>query len=289
MGVGKRQKRQKFVVGSVVRETTSRATEAAVRYRLTLSHLVVLLAMISMPPGTARAEERMENDVSVWHGRYARQLRLASSAKMPLLPTERSTTVSLLLVDLLPGAGEGTIQQHHRVCNVHVESYSAVQIVIPPAFVQGLVVRRYPALFRSQSAGWAYRADLGLEAIGFDPQETGGELPRFIDDPAVRDTDADGSPGATVELRVPALGRVQLFIAQRSHLVLHGTQTGEGRIEGGMDIRLLEQRTLGARPGVFNRTPAIRPDAEASRFILVRVAEDVTCEALTRQATSLFR
>ncbi len=248
--------------------------------------LLLLVLLLAKP---ARVEAGVDSDVDAWLGRYAMELRVATTAKMPLLPTEQSTTVSLLLVDIQRGSRSGMLTQRHHVCDVRVEGSSAVRMVIPPAFVSGLQVRRYPAVLRPGDDGWGYRADMGVEAIGYDPAVTGGGLPDAIGDPGVQDTDEDGSPGATVELRVPAVGRVRLFIAQRSHLVLKGVQTGEDRIEGDVDIRLLEQRTLGAQPGFFNRTPAIRPDAPRSGFTLVRVADATDCEGLTRKAVALFR
>ncbi len=226
--------------------------------------------------------------LDAWVGRFALELRVASTAKLPLVPTERSVTTTLLLVDT-ERAGDHLVQ-HHQVCDVQVDGSSAgVRTVVPTAFVEGLSDRSYPATLVPSGHGWEYRADMGFEAIGFDPRTNGGDLPTGPADPAVRDTDDDGQLGATVELRVPVVGRVRLFIAQRSHLVLSGTQTAPGRIEGEVDVRLLEQRTLGAKPGFFNRTPRIIPDPRRSTFALVRVPVDMDCTALQDGAEHLFR
>lgn len=219
------------------------------------------------------------------------ELRVVSTAKLPLMPSERSVTTTVMLVDLSHGrrADPGGLIQRHQVCDVRVEGSSFVRTVIPPAFVRGLPIRRYPVLLDLRDEGsWRYRADLGMETIGFDPQASGGMLPEQRNDPGVVDTDEDGQPGATVELRVPAFGRIRLFIAQHSHLILRGVQVGPDRIEGDVDIRLLEQRTLGAEPGFFNRTPTIRPDSARSRFTLVRVPGAMDCSTLRESANTLF-
>ncbi|HEV2130140.1 MAG TPA: hypothetical protein VGR27_03530 [Longimicrobiaceae bacterium] len=254
--------------------------------------LFLLSLLIPMP---AAGGERDLSELDAWVGRYAMELRIASSMKLPLLPSERSVTTSLLLVDLERDGGK--LVQRHRVCDVRMEGSSLVRAVVPLAFVEGLPARQYAALLRpvgmgegeGGAGGWLYRADMGPEAIGFDPQATGGRLPTASGDPGVRDSDGDGHPGATIELRVPAFRRVRLFIAQHSHLVLQGRQPARDRIEGEVEIRRLDQRTLGAEPGFFSRTPSLRPDAARSGFTLVRVPESLDCERLREAASSFFR
>ncbi len=224
--------------------------------------------------------------VGAWAGSYVMELRLASDTRLPLFGTQRSVTTSLMLVDVERTAGGWS--QRHRVCDVRVDGSSALRMIVPEAFVQGLAVRRYPAVLEEGAEGVRYIADMGLEAIGFDPAVTGGALPLRADDPGVRDSDGDGSPGATVELRVPAAGRARLFIVQRSHLVLDGRETAPDRIEGGVQVLVQEQRTLGADPGFFARTPSTRPAPGRSGFTLVRAPGVRSCDDLRREAGRLF-
>lgn len=244
----------------------------------------LLLASL-LPPGAAGAPERPSGP-EAWIGPFAMELRLASATRIPLLGSQRSVTTSLLLVDVERTAGGWS--QRHRVCDVRVKGPSALRMVVPEAFVRGLAVRRYPAVLRGGSGGLRYTADMGLEAIGFDPAASGGTLPRRAGDPGVLDSDGDGSPGATVELRLPATGRARLYIVQRSHLVLTGRETGPDRIEGGVQVLVQEQRTLGADPGFFARTPAIRAEPARSGFTLVRAPGVRDCGGLRREASSLF-
>lgn len=221
-----------------------------------------------------------------WSGSYAMELRLASATRIPLLGSQRSVTTSLMLVDVERAGGGWT--QRHRVCDVRVKGSAGVRMTVPDAFVRGLAVRRYPAVLADGARGVRYTADMGVEAIGFDPAATGGALPSQADDPGVRDSDRDGSPGATVEIRVPAAGRAKLYIVQRSHLVLSGRETAPDRIEGAVQVLLQEQRTLGADPGYFARTPRIRAEASRSGFTLVRAPAVRSCEDLVRESGRLF-
>lgn len=220
-----------------------------------------------------------------WSGSYAMELRLASATRIPLLGSQRSVTTSLMLVDVERTAAGWT--QRHRVCDVRVRGGAGMRMIVPDAFVRGLAVRRYPAVLAQGAQGVRYSADMGLESIGFDPAATGGALPRGADDPGVRDSDRDGSPGATVEIRVAA-GRARLYIVQRSHLVLSGRETGPDRIEGGVQVLLQEQRTLGADPGFFAKTPRIRAEPSRSGFTLVRAPSVRNCEELVRESSRLF-
>lgn len=221
-----------------------------------------------------------------WSGTYAMELRLASATRLPLLGSQRSVTTSLMLVDVERSGGGWT--QRHRVCDVRVRGSAGMRMIVPDAFVRGLAVRRYPAVLADGAQGVRYTADMGIEAIGFDPAATGGALPRQADDPGVRDSDRDGSPGATVEIRMPAAGRARLYIVQRSHLVLSGRETGPDRIEGGVQVLVQEQRTLGADPGFFARTPRIRAEPSRSGFTLVRAPSVRSCEDLVRESGRLF-
>jgi hypothetical protein len=230
----------------------------------------------------------MNPELERWVGRYAMELRVASTARLPLLPTDRSTTVSVLLVDLQRGR-DGTLIQRHRVCDVRMENSSSMRTTVPTAFLNALAPRQYPVQLRSTGGGWRYEADMGADAIGFDPERSGGTVPEGPQDPGVIDADGDGNPGATIEIRLPMMGRARLFIAQRTHLVLQARTATPERVEGSVQIRALEQRTLGAEPGIFRRTPDIRPDPERSGFTLVRLPDGYGCAELRQHAQALFR
>lgn len=220
-------------------------------------------------------------------GRYALQLRVASVARTPMIGTTHSVATSVMLVDLR--RQDGGWMQSHRVCEARVDSGSPLaRLVIPREFVDALPVRDYRATL-GPDVGSRYTADMGTEAIGFDPARTGGTLPREADAPGVEDPDGDGEPGATLRLRVPGLGSARLFIVQRSHLVLNGRRVEPGRIEGSIDVRLQEQHTLGADPGIFRQNPSISADPQRSGFTLIRVAPGTGCDDLSRGAAALFR
>lgn len=255
------------------------------RARTTAAGLGAMLLAGLLPWTPVRADE-LPGGPDAWSGAYALELRLASATRIPLLGSQRSVTTSLMLVDVERAAGGWT--QRHRVCDVRVAGSAGVRMTVPDAFVRGLAVRRYPAVIADGAGGVRYTADMGVESIGFDPAATGGALPRHADDPGVRDSDRDGSPGATVEIRVPAAGRAKLYIVQRSHLVLSGRETAPDRIEGGVRVIFQEQRTLGADPGFFARTPRIRAEPSRSGFTLVRAPSVRSCEDLVRESGRLF-
>lgn len=244
--------------------------------------LLIALALTAWPrSGTAGTDEFGD-------GPFAMQLRVATSARLPVVGTQRSVTTSLLLVSWERDGTAGALTQRHRVCDVRMEGGSGgVAPRVPDAFVQSLPSRQYPAEFRPGQGG-RYMADFGLEAIGFDPRLTNGQLPAAPGDAGVLDPDADGRPGATIELRIPVFGRARIYVVQRSHLLLRGSRTEAGRIAGDVEIRLLEQRALGADPALFNHTPAVEPDPARSGFVLVRVPEGTGCGRLRRDAGQLF-
>ncbi len=107
----------------------------------------------------------------------------------------------------------------------------------------------YPLQLDKDAQGWRYRADLGIERIGY--KSTGNEtaLPAKIDDPAVYDWDGDGKPAATLKISIPLLPDGEFYVVQRGHSILNGRIVQPGKIEGAIETRLFEQRVLGAWPG----------------------------------------
>lgn len=211
-------------------------------------------------------------------GTYGLELSLASLADLPFLGSTpgRSLSWSLTTVSATP---EGLVQSH-KTCAVRMEGRTGNSSVhVPAAFVAALPVRTYPI---DLSAG--YTADLGLDAVGFDPAR--GPLPTRIDEHAVIDWDHDGQPGATVELRIPLLGTYQLYVAQQAHIRLEGKTNGAdganggGGASGGVAYVAFDQHTLGASSAFFDRSPRVAPVPEDSRFTLIPLPAGARCEAV---------
>jgi hypothetical protein len=220
--------------------------------------------------------------VDAWEGRYAMELRVGSVARVPMMGQQRSVTRSLLVVEMERRGGR--LVQRQRVCDVAITS-PRVRMSVPAAFVHALLPREYLAEVRGDAR--IYTADPGVDYVGYDPRVTGGALPSDARSPGVVDSDGDGEPGATVVGYFPLVGRVRLFVAQRAHVVLHGREVSEGRVEGDVQVVVLEQRTLGASNGFFNRTLPVRPDPGASGFTLVRT-HVAGCADLVRRAPTIF-
>ena len=155
-----------------------------------------------------------------------------------------------------------------------------VKMVFPDKFVAALAKHAYPIQIERDAQGWRYRADLGVERIGYSVDSGDGKLPTKIDDPAVYDWDGDGHPGATLRLSVPLLPDGELYVVQRGQSVLNGRVVTPGRIDGDIEVRSFEHRVLGAKPSFLNRSPEIEPDPKRSRFSLSPVPAGTTCESL---------
>ena len=236
----------------------------------------LLLSALFALPGDPPAEPEVIDPT----GRYAAELRVTSRSGFPLLPSVRSTTVSLLLVEV--DGVPGTWRQRHRVCEARIEGGSLVRMTIPDAFVRAMPARGYPLQLESGDGAPRFRADMGLEAIGFDPGVTGGNLPVDAGSAGVIDADGDGAPGATVLMDVPGVSDIRLHIAQRSRLVLRGESDGKGGWRGDIDIPLLEQRTLGAEPEMFARTPRLQAEPGRSGFRMVPLPGGAGCDAVAQ-------
>jgi len=159
-----------------------------------------------------------------------------------------------------------------------------VKMVFPEKFIAALANHTYPIELEKDAQGWRYRADLGLELIGYKNSAGDPPLPDRIDDPAVYDWDGDGHPGATLKLSVPLLPDGELYVVQRGHSILNGRITQPGYIEGAIEYRTFEQRVLGAWPSFLNRSPKIAPDAKESRFSISPLPPGSTCDSVRQAA-----
>lgn len=257
---------------SVIFSNRSRISDNGLR---TTVGVFSVLACLVLP----RVASAIPDEPVLSPGLYRLEMNMATQSRIPFLGSSRSSSVSVSLVEIRRD-GAGLIQSH-RVCDFRVKEDSAmVRMVFPEKFIASLARPTYSIQLEQDSAGWRYRADLGTEHIGYRPGQVNGKLPTQPDDPAVYDWDGDGRPGATLKLSVPLLPDGELYVVQRGHSILSGRLTGPGRIEGRIDIRLFEQRVLGAWPSFLNQTPEIEPDPKASWFTLTQLAPGSSCESL---------
>ena len=112
-----------------------------------------------------------------------------------------------------------------------------IKMIFPDKFVAALGKHTYPIQIERDAQGWRYRADLGVERIGYRADAVDGKLPTQIDDPAVYNWDRDGHPGATLILAVPLLPDGELYVVQRGQSILNGRVVTPGRIDGGIEVR----------------------------------------------------
>ena len=212
-------------------------------------------------------------------GTYRLEMIMASTTKIPFFGTSKSASKSVSLVEIRHNVSG--IIQNHRVCDFRLLEESAIiKMVFPEKFIAALAKHSYPIQLEKDVQGWSYRADLGVERIGYRANRADEKLPGKIDDPTVFDWDGDGHPGATLKLSVPLFPAAELYIVQRGQSILTGRVIQPGRIEGNLEVREFDQRVLGARPGFLAKSPEIEPNAKDSRFTLSPVPADSTCESL---------
>jgi hypothetical protein len=214
-------------------------------------------------------------------GLYRLEMIMASIARLPFFGSSKSASKSTSLVELRRD-GSGWLQSH-EVCDFRVlEDSAMIKLIFPEKFVASLAKHTYPIQLEKDEQGWRYRADLGIERIGYKAGMTDDTLPSRIDDPSVFDWDNDGHPGATLKLSVPLLPDGELYVVQRGHSVLSGRITAGGKIEGGIEVQNFQHRVLGASPSFLNRSPDIRADPKTSRFMITPVEPGTTCQTLKR-------
>lgn len=211
-------------------------------------------------------------------GAYRLEMRYESHADLPVIGAVGSATVSTSLVHI--HAGDGALEQTHRVCDARFEgAVPGVRIEMPARFVAALGTHTYPITLDADGTAWRYHADLGTEYVGWRRDDR-APLPESPDEPGVYDWDGDGRPAATLRIRLAIAPAGELYVVQRAHSVLEGRLVAPDRVEGRIRVLRFEQAVIGARPGFLRRSPKAIQDAERSRFVLERVEDEAACDDL---------
>lgn len=237
--------------------------------------VVLLLSSVIFLTGHSAAQA----DNPLPPGMYRLEMILASIARLPVFGLSKSASRSVSLIEVR--SDPTGLLQRHEVCDFHVLQDSAmIKMVFPDKFVAALAKHSYPIQVEKDAEGWRYRADLGIERIGYKPTPSESGLPTKLDDASVYDWDGDGQPGATLKISVPLLPDGELYVVQQGQSILNGRITRRGRVEGSIEVRSFEHRVLGAWPRFLNRSPEIVPDPHGSRFTMIAIPQDSVCETL---------
>lgn len=210
-------------------------------------------------------------------GRYGMELVVATFAQVPVLGQSKGSSVSLLMLDLRPGSN-GQLVATQRVCAVQMRGAGErAHMRLSPGFLRAQGTKTWSLAL---SADGSLVADLGVDHVGFRSDGTATPVPRRSTDPGVVDWDGDGKPGATILLRAPVLGDVELYVAQRAHVRLRGRAAPDGRATGAVEVVRFEQHTIGSSHRLFDTSPEMWPDPESSGFSLWPAPADATCATL---------
>lgn len=210
-------------------------------------------------------------------GTWALEVVVATISKAPIFAEIRGASRSRLLVRI-ERTDEGWVQRQ-RLCRTAMEGGSKLaRTVLPEGWLRAMPDRSYAAELTLEAGSWRYRADTGLQVLGYDAAR--GDLPARAGEAHVLDADGDGKPGVTVLVEVPGFGAAEVYVATRGHSRLEGAFLGPDRVEG--RVVLLEQRqaTLGASHPLFDFTPNNRPDPARSTFAMWRVDEAASCASI---------
>lgn len=236
-----------------------------------------VMAILILLPKTSSAQ----GNVILPPGTYRLEMIMATVTDLPFFGRSKSASKSVSLVKIMAN-GSGLLQSH-QVCNFRVLDDSAmIKMVFPDKFVAALAKHTYPIQLVKDGQGWRYRADLGIERIGYNAGVGDGKLPTEANDTAVYDWDDDGHPGATLKLSVPLLPDGELYVVQRGHSILNGRLIRPGKVEGGIEVLSFEHRVLGAWPSFLHQSPEIVADPKGSRFSITAVPPGSTCDSLMK-------
>jgi cell division protein YceG involved in septum cleavage len=121
--------------------------------------LVLWLAFL---PGFSAAQD----DSVLPPGAYRLEMIMATVSRLPFLGSSKSASKSVSMVEVRREGSD--LIQSHQVCDFRVlEDSAMIKMVFSDKFVAALAKHTYPIQIEKDAQGWLYRADLGVERIGY--------------------------------------------------------------------------------------------------------------------------
>ncbi|MEZ4322350.1 MAG: hypothetical protein R3F61_33060 [Myxococcota bacterium] len=196
-------------------------------------------------------------------GTWRLDLHLVHDVRVPVLGHSPSDSYTVQLWTV----ADGVLENEH--CSIVAVTRRRIgKPTIPEPFVRNIRHATAPI----ELDGDRFRVDLGTATIGY----VGDAVPTEPTDPTLVDHESDGNPGATIRVWAPLFGDVEVYVAQRTHLVLVGTVEGDA-VTGQARQEELVQHTLGAANRLFAQQPNVTPVLDESTFALTRVPAGTTC------------
>lgn len=204
-------------------------------------------------------------------GTWRLEVAVSTRTRLPVFGHTRSVSLDLARVEV---GTDGRVQQVGCDSRILDKGFIA-RSVLPEAFIRALPPVEYHV---ELDAAGRFRADMGAQAVGYDPRYP---FPSRTTDPGVFDWDKDGKPAATVLIEVPILGAGEVYVAQLGQMVLEGRVSSPDLVEGGVQMPILQARTLGASVRLLDTTPEFEVEPARSWFQLARVPEGSTCAQIS--------
>jgi len=248
-----------------------------------LRPLIVGIALIGTPlaaPSAAAEPPPAEPSSATagpdLRGAWRMDLSLTTKATIPVLGETIIQTGSVYLVEIV-GTPDAPIQQQ-TVCSITPDaSRSIATTTIPPGFIDAMPDKRFALSVRPDGSQWAVSGDMKMLAIGYDLDKAPAGIPQEAEHAAVIDHEGDGNPGATVHLKAPLFGQVEVYMLQRARTTVAGTWDGRDRIDGKATVLDFAQRTIGASNRLFVANPKLEAVPETSTWRMTRVPKGTTC------------
>lgn len=242
------------------------------------------VSLLGFGCGPSDKSSKLANAVSaeVLSGTWGKLAKVNSSASA--MGIESKTTIFRYGLVTLQVQGE-SVQVADRPCDIQSESTGGSSISFPQALINSLPEREYSY----QLQGSQLTLQNGVEILGAKlANPLTDPMPSSKDEPTVFDTDNDGNPGISVEVRAKALITIKgtMYIAQRQiwneQLDLLAPDTIKGKL-----VWQQEQKILGSSNRILS---SVVPNVTAldSFITLKKLADNTTCDDLKQQKDVLL-
>jgi len=219
-------------------------------------------------------------------GRYGLRTEITSVQRAPVIGDQTVVTTTWGLASIERVSHSFFLEE--RPCHAESAGAPLTSTEVPDAVPRANHPTRAEAVFREADGAILFDREETASVVGAQLQhERDEDLPTRADDPRVRDSDRDGHEGVTIRLSGVLSG--DIYVVQRTRGAYHGKLEGDGRFSGSIFDRS-DQTVIGSTSPLLNQNIPSHPRNEpgTNRLALIRLDEELDCDALTRRRASLF-
>lgn len=231
-------------------------------------------------------------------GVWAQKYFLTAKATAPVVSQVTTKTQKFTKLTITRNPDTGKLETNYNVCFLETDTGTdLVKTIFTQGFKEKFTVFKSPQFkdpkdeieITGDESQLSFKLNKWYEVRGIhmtDPEnDSMPEKGSGASDARIFDQDEDGHPGMSLKFQGVVTG--DIYGAMRSYMILTSTTGSAQRIEGSVDWAE-EDFVIEVTAPLLGSDRVISPNLAESNFVMVKVADNMTCDEIIAQKDTLF-